>query len=453
MRAGSVHASILVAALALAPSGVRAGNDDEVFLGNQAVLSGGAVTATVSDGAALVYEPSGLVEGEDDTIDVSVTALGLRVHHADRVLAMPDGGGRDARYTEFVSIPTTLAYTRTLSPRIRAGFGLFATRGSTLRIRETLDVPGVNEVSAYQITVVQRSSTLYAAAGLGYRVNDALRLGFALGFVYDSDDATLLLGAQRAVTAGDTAVTTDFTALDTLLSYARFGLRATFGARYVPNERFRLAVSITTPGLAVAGSTSESITATAYSSRPIVPVAGNEVVANDSFRFGAGMLSPLRARAGILARFGRTSVSFDADLQTRARDATYGVDRRFLWNVRAGARLALSETLALGGGLFTDRSGVPAVNDAVGSSETRDFYGMTFGLETVKVRRLAEGEDATALRFVSTYAIRYSVGVGDGSGLVAQPSFDATALGTLTTIPVRTVTHELSLYIGSSLRF
>ena len=40
--------------------GAHAGNDDGVLLGEQAMITGGAVTAIVSDGASAWYNPAGL---------------------------------------------------------------------------------------------------------------------------------------------------------------------------------------------------------------------------------------------------------------------------------------------------------------------------------------------------------------------------------------------------------
>jgi hypothetical protein len=57
----------------LATGRVFAGNDDELFVGNQAALMGGAVSATVSDLSATWYNPAGLGNAERDQVDVSAT--------------------------------------------------------------------------------------------------------------------------------------------------------------------------------------------------------------------------------------------------------------------------------------------------------------------------------------------------------------------------------------------
>src|SRR5262245_10082448 len=52
-------AAVAVAVL-LAPSRARAGNEDSFLYGDQASMTGGAVTASIRDTAAIWYNPAGL---------------------------------------------------------------------------------------------------------------------------------------------------------------------------------------------------------------------------------------------------------------------------------------------------------------------------------------------------------------------------------------------------------
>jgi hypothetical protein len=98
-------AALIVALLTVtAPRGALAGNDDGVLLGNDAALVGGAITAVVSDGSALWYNPAGVAHARSlDTLDVSASAFVLRRYHMAGLLTATDGGKEDASTTEVVS--------------------------------------------------------------------------------------------------------------------------------------------------------------------------------------------------------------------------------------------------------------------------------------------------------------------------------------------------------------
>jgi hypothetical protein len=53
-------ATLLAIASTLVAASARAGNDDELFVGNRAAMSAGAVSATVGDSSAIWYNPAGL---------------------------------------------------------------------------------------------------------------------------------------------------------------------------------------------------------------------------------------------------------------------------------------------------------------------------------------------------------------------------------------------------------
>jgi hypothetical protein len=315
-------------------------------------------------------------------------------------------------------------------------------------------VQGEGEQTRYQLAQMQRGSAIVLSLGIGHRLNDVLRFGISLGIVYDNDDTNFTFAAARSVDEPLMERTTDSMSLNSVANYSRVGIRATVGMRYVPNDRFRVALSLTTPGLAFAGVVAETESTAIFTSRPDVPVGDHQLTETDDFAFRTGVFSPLRVRLGLAARVQGTVLTLDGDLQAPVRDDSYGVRRDLVLNARVGVRVSTSPTLSFGGGVFTDRSGVAATSSATnGSTENRDFYGMTLGIEHVKVRRLAEGEDTAALRFVSTYALRYAFAVGHVNGVLVDPSFDARTLGAIETNRVRAVTHDLGLYIGSSLRF
>jgi hypothetical protein len=57
---GGQFSGLLIGACLTASLPARAGNDDEIFVGNQAAMTAGAVSATISDSSPTWYNPAGL---------------------------------------------------------------------------------------------------------------------------------------------------------------------------------------------------------------------------------------------------------------------------------------------------------------------------------------------------------------------------------------------------------
>src|SRR5262245_24565974 len=98
----------------LLPRAALAGNDDELLVGNQAAMLGGAVIATVNDSSATWYNPAGLGNVDRDQFDVSATAYTLRSYTVPKFLSTPSGAYANGSVTEFVVAPTQIAYVRRL---------------------------------------------------------------------------------------------------------------------------------------------------------------------------------------------------------------------------------------------------------------------------------------------------------------------------------------------------
>jgi len=85
----------------LGPS-ARAGNDDEMLVGNRASMTSGAVSATVSDASATWYNPAGLAANSRSQIDVSTSAYTLRFYSVRRFLSTTRCASKAGGVTEFV---------------------------------------------------------------------------------------------------------------------------------------------------------------------------------------------------------------------------------------------------------------------------------------------------------------------------------------------------------------
>ncbi|MBW2509693.1 MAG: hypothetical protein JRE81_13765, partial [Deltaproteobacteria bacterium] len=66
IRIGALFGALIVPAIA------QAGNSDEVNAGLDVTLTGGAVVANVYTGAALWYNPAGLVRNDKPSLDMHI---------------------------------------------------------------------------------------------------------------------------------------------------------------------------------------------------------------------------------------------------------------------------------------------------------------------------------------------------------------------------------------------
>ena len=118
-------------------------------------------------------------------------------------------------------------------------------------------------------------------------------------------------------------------------------------------------------------------------------------------------------------------------------------------NLRLGAKHLLSRSLAMGAGLFSDRSPSPPP-DRFASLDI-DYYGATLGFEVTNRYELRPQEPRESLAFSSTVALRYAYGNGRiGAVRVAPPQ----RLSEEPFFPRNQVrVHEIALHLGSALYF
>lgn len=243
-------------------------------------------------------------------------------------------------------------------------------------------------------------------------------------------------------------------AFATQLAQTGIGVAASVGAQWEPVDNLWLGLSVQTPVLLVYSSVSESSS------------LGNAIIQQDNGQQGVGVFDtsdttssdatlelvvPARVRLGVAYEAGPVSFSVEGDVQHKLRNANFDVDRKFLWNLRAGIQGKLSPTMTLGAGFFTDRSPEQPAR-TLGAADV-DFYGFSLGLSYLKDRRLdAAVEKHDRLTFGSTFGLRYAYGRGDFGGAALSDTFadfnDLVREG-----PRRATIHEIALYIGTSFLF
>jgi hypothetical protein len=436
---------LAVAASTAVTSSVQAGNDDELFVGNDAAMAGGAIAAMVADSSATWYNPAGLGAVARDQIDVSGTAYTLRFYSAAGFLRSVSGPSDDASVTEFLSIPSQVAFVRRLAPGTSIGLGYFVPQAGNLLLREALAVNEGGVSSSWQFTLRLTRVQHTAAIALGTTLSRGVRVGLSLVGTYE--DATESISIAMLSTAAGVPI--KFQSDTVLGTFTRAGMELVTGFQFELSPKFRLAL------------TARSARVLLHQRSEYTQAYGSARASAEGASILAFMAQPSHGRTGFdVVRAGRAGVglaylprpgdwvSVELDVQPGVRAESAAVDRRPVVNARLGGYHRMSELVALGAGLFTDRAPDRGSGDLVNGHG--DFYGATLGIELSNEHRLARGERAQSLVLSSTFALRYAFSNGTLNGLLVNPDPAVAEYGAS---PGRLVVHELGLYVGGGLGF
>ncbi len=432
----------LALAVSLAPSVARAGNGDGILLGNQAAITGGAVASVIGDGTAVWYNPAGLASMRRDAVDVSGNAFQVRAAEESGLISSTTGESNDGGYLELLSIPSASTIARRLDPNLVIAFGVFAPRFSQHTVRTGLDAGASPDTARWTLSSTAFSATYHAGGAVGIRLDDHLRFGVSVFGVYRERSDTFQTAGAFAEDGS-----TRLIARGGISQVRSLGAELGLGIQWEPHDGFVLGATFRSPGLEILTqirSTTTAIDVTVDDASP------------DSFSFipedeedlapGIAILTAGRFVLALGHRFDRGWIAAEIDVQPPL--ALDGVlSRRFVWNLRVGARYEIDQQLGIGAGLFTDHSELDPIEDL---GQTRvDFYGLSAGFEYRSPHRLGEGERSDSLVFSTTVGLRYAFGIGEVGGLLFDPQRGVERA----TVPIGTTIHELSLHIGSGLYF
>jgi len=109
----------------------------------------------------------------------------------------------------------------------------------------------------------------------------------------------------------------------------------------------------------------------------------------------------------------------------------------------------VSESVALGAGLFSDRSPDPEPQEALNSHG--HFYGGCAGIELSDKHLLDKADPAADIVLSTTIAVRYAYSNGVINDILIDPA--AELAGQFGAAPGDLIAHETSLYFGGGVSF
>lgn len=429
-------ATALVVTSLFVTTGARAGNEEGVLIGNEAAMSGGAVTAVIDDGTAVWFNPAGLAHVRRTQVDASGSATQLRLAETPELLSSATGRA-DGGYYELSGIPSAVTGARELEPGLVLAFGIFVPSlvGHTDRVR--LDDTTGGRTTTYQLVQQENVQQYYAGISLGYAASDTVRVGATVfGLYRQASTVSQFFGGSD----GPGGFVSGVSALSSLQSA---GVAVSLGLQWEMVPGLELGIALRSPALQLGVLRRSTFTEISAMGGSVSFSPGDDMGLSPRVDLAAAA----QLRVGLVYHLDRGWIAIDADVSHELRSPELGLDRRWLVNVRVGGRYEVDPGISVGGGLFTDLSPIDRIQTY---GETRiDFLGGSIGFELHTPHRMAEGEQAPTIVFSQTFALRYALGMGTIGGL----RFDSTQPEVTAINATRTTVHELALHLGSALDF
>jgi hypothetical protein len=418
-----------IAASGLGSSVAHAGNDDGVLVGGQAALTGGAVTATVSDGTAAWYNPAGLAHLQRPSLDLNASVYGFNWVSAQDLLTVPDGTQQGASVIDWVLLPAALSYSRVLSPDIVASFGIFIPKTSDFTLQEYVaDSQGTRWTVGFDRLQKEYDYILTTAI----RMSDTLRVGFALHGIYISTEETTQIGAGNMADAS-----APFLVDSSHRTTGDYGVRVGLGVQWAPRPDVEAGISLQTPTLTgLRQISSSTLTASTAEGGSHEFASTSENGLKSVWEFS----TPLSVRAGVAFTRDRAQILFDGTLTSSLKSDEAVLSRKWHGNARVAGLWRVSDQLTAGLGVFSDLNATeePAAN----------YIGTAGGLRLSTDYRIEEG--TRPLTFITTLGGRYAYGFGQIAGVRVNAEGETL---TREEQAVSAYAHELAFNLGWAVTF
>lgn len=459
---------VLLASLAL-PTPAHAANRDTFPLGNQAAMTAGAVTATVTDGGALFYNPAGIASHRRQRFSVNGSATMLVIRPRDEVFTHNIDSDDSTATTDvqLVSAPTAGTFSVPIAPNFSLSAGSFVRvrdNGSQdVQVLGTVEGTDLPALATVDLTAYQ--DELLFAAGLGWQPTSWLRIGGALYASIGSEEKvgrTVISVGDVMTLNGQSATNPDGRGGGVLNeeieeSTTDVGLEGGIGIQLHPVGGLRLGLMVRTHRVRLYEGGERRQTRTRFwgppgeGENPQPPEFEVSEVEGNGLGFKLAQAPRIAFGVGYEGRSWSLAGDVDYTFGLAVGNQEFRAHQNPIVNVRVGGTIRVNEATWIGVGGFTDLTGREPAETVL--DDHLDWFGGNAGLWLRSPVSLRPDERAEDIVFSSVFALRYAAGVG-GVGqmdVVVGPVGDDFESHSVRAVPA--VFHEIALHIGSSLEF
>lgn len=425
-----------------------AGNTDSYYMGVDATLQAGAITADTGAGGSTWYNPAGLAQAHASALDASVSAYSVRLGgHPDFDSATE--GSQVTRLTaiDLRVVPAALSFVRRIGD-LGVGLGVFVPTVQSLQMRTlvTSDPDGSVGVPHFGIDAIEHSLDYHAGLAVGAQVAPRVRVGGSLFVNYKSSLSIAAAGISYRLPAARQLSAMSHETVD----WQQVGAQLVLGVQLQLSPLWNFGSVLRLPSLRLYED-HQQVSMQTWVAGGNPPEAAHQMTFQERAGLSSTMMLPARFHVGVSRKLEAGRVALDLNYQTPFHNDRMGLSWEPTFNARLGAQQAVGDEFTLGGGLFTDHSPT-RFTGSVGESDI-DFYGVTAALNwgsSYEVRPVGSPTESTSLlTFGTTLALSYAAGFGNvarGEITLGGPSG-----ARLDVFSEPVVAHEITLHLSSSL--
>ncbi len=443
---------LVVCSSMIAPGAASAGDREPVFFGEQAALSGGAISAMTVEAEAGWYNPAGLAAVRRSRVSLSGGNLVVRLRDRPGLLEAELAGGElltaGGEHTYIAFLPVGLGFARALTDTLSFALVGFLRDRNQLELHGELDadpreVEGVApDLSATRLGLLSQRRRIDAGLALGWQVTPALRLGFGFFASLETVSTEVTLFHEPAEASGVSE------GLHVDLEHDFIGVQgfAIFGAQWQIADHWRLGVVWRTHEVSLWSRDTVSSGEDFDRMSPLFGEAARSRMARGGRRPFETVAPPI-LRIGLAYEGSRGWIDLELELSPPHHDPARGFHTEGVWNLRLGGVVRATELITVGAGIFTERSGRTRPTGLL--DPAIDTYGLTGGVQLRTEHNVSGREDP--LVFSTTITFRYGLSLGTAAGLRYDPAAPASSYERGSDSEV--VDHDLTFFGGTGVLF